>query len=218
MYRQTTASNRTTYITHTWRQDFFAGKKIVGFFLHVLFFNRQNTITNNIMSPRRMVCVKKGRHMVTRSMVGGKKRTRTIAAAVVTPDPDDETSNSKAECNNSSSSSTSVWGSDTELQSEPVTKLEQNYMRFLCIKRRLPDHYSKIPLQLWSRVKGRYKIEDYHQQLLIALHVALKWDSQDLSLVLTCVRCAELDWPGLTKEKLLTHELQMCKALNWRFR
>ena len=147
--------------------------------------------------------------MVTRSMVEVSTVKKRKHSAVVTPDHA-EAQEERCSC--------SIWGFNMTLNAEPVTKLEQNYMRFLCIRRKLPDSYSRTPLKLWSRVKGWYRIQDYHKQLLIALHIALKWDSQDLSDSLTNVRCAQMDWPGLTKNALLTHELQMCKALDWRFR
>jgi hypothetical protein len=113
---------------------------------------------------------------------------------------------------------TTVFGVAVEAKCMHVTELEVAYMKLLCSKRGLPEGYSRRALILWCRVKACYHSKHHPQQLLIALHITLKWDSQDLAMDIANTRIAKSDWPNVTRQALFESELTMCKLLNWRFR
>lgn len=103
-----------------------------------------------------------------------------------------------------------------------LTDDERAFMVALCCRRHLPRAYYEGALGLWMRVKAKYPLEQHPAQMIIALHLALKWDSLDLAYYNTKLNIAQEDWPHylpqLTIEDLLQHELTMCTHLNWTFR
>lgn len=112
----------------------------------------------------------------------------------------------------------SVFGDQDPDTVAPVTPEDAAVMVDYCEARGLPVTYSGAALQLWSRVKRHIKPQHHKYQMLMALHVALKFQSQDDADCAATLAWVRRDFPGVTKQNLFDDEIQMCVLLKWRFR